>query len=107
MDVAVDQGGCAETSKPTTHSNPTFRLHDVVHYCVANMPGAVARTSAFALNNATLPFALALANQGAHQAMTDPHLLRGLNTYGGHVTYEPVASATGQPYKSAEEALGI
>ncbi len=107
VDVAVDQGGCAETSKPTTHSNPTFRLHDVVHYCVANMPGAVARTSAFALNNATLPFALALANQGAHQAMTDPHLLRGLNTYGGHVTYEPVASATGQPYKSAEEALGI
>ncbi|CAE7459178.1 ald [Symbiodinium pilosum] len=108
VDVAVDQGGCAATSKPTTHSNPTYRVHDVVHYCVANMPGAVARTSAFALNNATLPFVLALANQGAHQAMAaDIHLRHGLNLHAGHVTYASVAAATGLMHKPAEEALGL
>jgi alanine dehydrogenase len=108
VDVAVDQGGCAATSRPTTHSQPTYVEHGVVHYCVANMPGAVARTSAFALNNATLPFTLELANKGALQALTDnEHLRRGLNVYGGNVTYEPVAAATGQSYVSAEAALGI
>ena len=99
VDVAVDQGGCAETSRPTTHSDPTYRLHEVVHYCVANMPGAVARTSAFALNNATLPFTLAIANHGAEAAISaDPHLLAGLNVYRGQVTYAAVAEATGIPY---------
>ncbi len=99
VDVAVDQGGCAETSRPTTHSEPTFVVDEVVHYCVANMPGAVARTSAFALNNATLPFTLALANQGAETALSlDPHLLNGLNVYRGEVTYKAVAAATGLPY---------
>jgi alanine dehydrogenase len=91
VDVAVDQGGCAETSRPTTHSEPTYRVHEVVHYCVANMPGAVARTSAFALNNATLPFTLAIANKGVNQALRDDvHLLAGLNVYQGKVTYEAV-----------------
>ena len=71
VDVAIDQGGCAETSRPTTHANPTYRVHDVVHYCVANMPGAVARTSTFALNNATLPFTIALAEQGPEQGDED------------------------------------
>ncbi|MEM8769080.1 MAG: alanine dehydrogenase [Pseudomonadota bacterium] len=99
VDVAVDQGGCAETSKPTTHSDPTFVVDEVVHYCVANMPGAVARTSAFALNNATLPFTLALADQGAETALSlDPHLLNGLNVYRGEITYKAVATATGLPY---------
>jgi alanine dehydrogenase len=108
VDVAIDQGGCAATSRPTTHSDPTFKRHDVVHYCVANMPGAVARTSAVALNNATLPFVLQLADKGAEAAMEDnPHLRRGLNVYGGHVTYESVAAATGDVYLPAEQALGI
>ena len=99
VDVAVDQGGCAETSRPTTHSNPTYQVHEVVHYCVANMPGAVARTSAFALNNATLPFTLAIANLGPEVAVSaDPHLLAGLNVYRGQVTYAAVAEATGAPY---------
>ena len=107
VDVAVDQGGCVATSHPTTHSNPTFKQHEVVHYCVANMPGAVARTSAFALNNATLPFVVALANNGARQALAqDIHLRRGLNIHAGQVTYESVASATGLPYRKAESALG-
>ena len=95
VDVAVDQGGCAETTRPTTHSNPTYTMHEVVHYCVANMPGAVARTSAFALNNATLPFSLALADKGPEVALAeDPHLLNGLNIYRGEVTYKAVAEAT-------------
>jgi len=108
VDVAIDQGGCAATSRPTTHSDPTYALHGVVHYCVANMPGAVARTSAVALNNATLPFVLALASQGAVAAMVDDiHLRRGLNTYAGQVTCKPVAEATGVPYVNAETALGV
>ncbi len=92
VDVAIDQGGCIETARPTTHADPTYKMHDIVHYCVTNMPGAVARTSAFALNNATLPFALALANKGWKKAMIeDPHLANGLNVCLGAVTYEAVA----------------
>ena len=87
VDVAIDQGGCFETSKPTTHAAPTYIVDGVVHYCVANMPGAVARTSAAALNNATLPFVLLLADKGAEAAMrVDPHLRHGLNVYQGKVT---------------------
>ncbi|NVJ92056.1 MAG: alanine dehydrogenase [Methylocystaceae bacterium] len=99
VDVAIDQGGCFETSKATTHADPTYIIDDVVHYCVANMPGAVARTSTFALNNATLPFALALANKGWKKACADdPHLLAGLNVQGGQVTYKAVADALGYNY---------
>ena len=84
VDVAIDQGGCIETSRPTTHAEPTYVEEGVVHYCVTNMPGAVARTSARALNNATLPFVVALANKGHVQAMRDdPHLLNGLNVHNG------------------------
>jgi alanine dehydrogenase len=108
VDVAIDQGGCSETSRPTTHADPTYRLHDVVHYCVANMPGAVARTSTFALNNATLPFTVALAEQGPEKAMaTNPHLRAGLNVYKGALTYKAVAEAQKLPYKHAEEVLGL
>jgi len=107
VDVAVDQGGCAETTRPTTHSNPTYTVHEVVHYCVANMPGAVARTSAFALNNATLPFTLAMANRGIEAALRDdPHLLAGLNVYRGKVTYQAVARATEQTYTDPRSLLG-
>ncbi|HET6862920.1 MAG TPA: alanine dehydrogenase [Pyrinomonadaceae bacterium] len=96
VDVAVDQGGCIETTHPTTHSNPTFYVEGVLHYCVANMPGAVPRTSTFALTNATLPYALKLANKGFHDAIkSDPGLKEGVNTYAGHCTYEAVASAQG------------
>jgi alanine dehydrogenase len=106
VDVAVDQGGCAETTRATTHSDPTYLVHEVVHYCVANMPGAVARTSAFALNNATLPFSLAIANHGAEAAVsTDTHLLAGLNVYRGQVTYAAVADATGLPYTDPQSLL--
>jgi alanine dehydrogenase len=106
VDVAVDQGGCAETSRPTTHSEPTYRLHEVVHYCVANMPGAVARTSAFALNNATLPFTLALADKGPEVALTeDVHLRNGLNLYRGEVTYRAVAEATEMAFHEPGDLL--
>jgi len=106
VDVAVDQGGCVETCRPTTHKEPTFEVDGVVHYCVANMPGAVPRTSTFALNNATLPFALALADKGAKQAMLDnPHLLAGLNVHRGMVTYADVARDLGYDYVPAVEAL--
>jgi alanine dehydrogenase len=108
VDVAIDQGGCAETSHATTHADPTYRMHDVVHYCVANMPGAVARTSTLALNNATLPFTLALADLGAEQAMkASAHLRAGLNVYKGVLTYKAVAEAQGLPFKSAEAVLGM
>jgi alanine dehydrogenase len=108
VDVAIDQGGCSETSRPTTHAKPTYRLHDVVHYCVANMPGGVARTSTFALNNATLPFVVALAEQGPEKAMAqNPHLRAGLNVYKGQLTYKAVAEAQKLPYKHAEEVLGL
>ncbi|MDT8319823.1 MAG: alanine dehydrogenase [Xanthomonadales bacterium] len=106
VDVAIDQGGCFETSKPTTHADPTYIVDGIVHYCVANMPGAVPRTSAFALNNATLPFTLALANKGPKQAMMDdPHLLNGLNVHRGQVTHEDVARDLGYEYVPAREAL--
>jgi len=106
VDVAIDQGGCCETSKPTTHSHPTYVVDDIVHYCVANMPGAVARTSTFALNNATLPFALALAGKGWRQALKDDvHLLNGLNVHAGRIACKPVAEAQGLPYTPAETLL--
>ena len=94
VDIAIDQGGCFETSHPTTHADPVFEVEGIIHYCVANMPGAVARTSAFALNNATLPFALRLANMGAEAAMkADPHLANGLNVSGGKIRHQAVAEA--------------
>jgi alanine dehydrogenase len=106
VDVAVDQGGCIETSRPTTHTYPTFVLHDVVHYCVPNMPGAVARTSTFALTSVTLPYALKLADQGFEQAVaSDAHLARGVNVYKGAVTYDNVASALGYTYTPLTKVL--
>lgn len=106
VDVAIDQGGCFETSKPTTHTEPTYIVDDVVHYCVANMPGGVARTSTFALNNATLPFTLALANKGIKVALlADKHLLDGLNVHEGKVTYQAVASVFNKIYVPAVDAL--
>jgi alanine dehydrogenase len=102
VDIAIDQGGCFETSHPTTHSDPVFEVDGIIHYCVANMPGAVARTSAFALNNATLPFALKLANLGAEAAMAeDPHLANGLNVSGGKIRHQAVAEALDLPYEPA------
>jgi len=106
VDVAIDQGGCFETSKATTHQDPTYVVDGVVHYCVANMPGGVARTSTIALNNATLQYALALANKGSKQALLDdPHLLNGLNVHQGKVTYEAVSEVLGYNYVPAQEAL--
>jgi alanine dehydrogenase len=108
VDVAIDQGGCFETSRPTTHANPTYVEEGVVHYCVANMPGAVARTSTLSLNNATLPFVLALADRGLAGAMQhNPHLRAGLNVHAGAVTHPAVASAIGAAYVPAEKALGL
>jgi alanine dehydrogenase len=108
VDVAIDQGGCSETSRPTTHSNPTYIVHDVVHYCVTNMPGAVARTSTFALNNVTLPFVSALADKGLRRALNeDPHLRNGLNIHAGMVTYRAVADALKLKFTPAEQALGL
>jgi alanine dehydrogenase len=106
VDIAIDQGGCCETSRATTHADPTYVVDGVVHYCVANMPGAVARTSTFALNNATLPFTIALANKGWRQALRDdPHLRNGLNVHEGKVTCAPVAEAHKLAYVSAESVL--
>ena len=106
VDVAIDQGGCFETSHATTHADPTFVVDGVVHYCVANMPGAVARTSTFALNNATIAHAVALADKGWKQALKDdPHLKNGLNVANGHVTYEAVAKALGYTYVNADTLL--
>jgi alanine dehydrogenase len=106
VDIAIDQGGCFETSRPTTHADPTYVEEGVIHYCVTNMPGAVARTSSFALNNATLPFALALANQGWRKALAeDAHLRAGLNIAAGRVTHPAVAGALGLPLSPAEAAL--
>ncbi|MEQ1819354.1 MAG: alanine dehydrogenase [Terricaulis sp.] len=103
VDISIDQGGCFETSKATTHSEPTFVVDGIVHYCVANMPGAVSRTSAFALNNATLPFTLALANKGYKKALQDdPHLANGLNVYAGAITHEAVAKDLGKPFKKPD-----
>ena len=106
VDVAVDQGGCIETTHPTTHSNPTYYVEGVLHYCVANMPGAVPRTSTFALTNATLPHALKLAKKGFLEAIkSDPGLKEGVNTYAGQCTYEAVASAQGIPYSPLDNLI--
>jgi len=106
VDVAIDQGGCFETSHATTHAEPTYVVDGVVHYCVANMPGACARTATVALNNATLPFALALANKGPKQAkLEDVHLLNGLNVHKGQITCEAVSRAHGSNFVNAREAL--
>ena len=107
VDVAVDQGGCIETTHPTTHSNPTYYVEGVLHYCVANMPGAVPRTSTFALTNATLPYALKLANKGFLGAISsDPGLKEGVNTYAGHCTYEAVATDQRIPFSSLDDLIG-
>jgi alanine dehydrogenase len=107
VDVAIDQGGCAETSKATTHAEPTYVVDGVIHYCVANMPGGVARTSTYALNNATLPFALAIADKGWKKALADDlHLRNGLNVAGGKVTHKAVADDLGHEFVSAEKLLG-
>ena len=106
VDVAIDQGGCCETSRPTTHAEPTFVVDEVVHFCVANMPGGVPRTSTYALNNVTLPFALALADKGAKRALLDdPHLRNGLNVHAGKVTHRKVAEDLGYDFVEAEAAL--
>ena len=107
VDVAIDQGGCFETSHATTHADPVYMVDGVVHYCVANMPGAVARTSTFALNNATIGHALALAEKGWKRALRDnPHLLNGLNVCQGQVTYEAVARDLGYDYVAPASLLG-
>lgn len=106
VDVAIDQGGCFETSKPTTHQDPTYVVDDIVHYCVANMPGAVPRTSTFALNNATLPYVMNLARHGVKQALlNDPGFLQGLNVQHGLITYEAVAHDLGYEYITPKDAL--
>ena len=106
VDVAIDQGGCFETSRPTTHAEPTYEVDGVVHYCVANMPGGVPRTSTWALNNATLPFTLALAEKGWRRAcQEDPHLLEGLNVHDGQVTYRAVAEALGLPFTDPRRVI--
>ncbi|HEY2871156.1 MAG TPA: alanine dehydrogenase [Reyranella sp.] len=104
VDIAIDQGGCSETSKPTSHSEPVYVVDGVTHFCVTNMPGAVARTSTFALNNATLPFVLALADKGWRRAIVeDPHLRNGLNVHAGKLTCKPVAEAQGLTYTAPEQ----
>jgi alanine dehydrogenase len=106
VDVAVDQGGCVETTHPTTHSNPTYYIEGVLHYCVANMPGAVPRTSTFALTNATLPHALKLANHGLQEAIKgDAGLKAGVNTFAGALTYEAVAISQGREYTPIESMM--
>ena len=106
VDVAIDQGGCIETSRPTTHADPIYVEHGVVHYCVTNMPGAVARTSTFALNNATLPFVLDLADKGYRDALlADVHLANGLNVHRGELTYAAVAQNLGLDHTPVADAL--
>ncbi len=106
VDISIDQGGCFATSRPTTHADPTYVMHDVVHYCVTNMPGAVPRTSTLALTNATLPFTLQLANKGWRQALRDDrHLANGLNIHAGQVTYRAVADDLGYTHIAAEQAI--
>jgi alanine dehydrogenase len=107
VDISIDQGGCFEDSRPTTHADPVYKVHDSVFYCVANMPGAVPHTSTYALTNVTLPYALELANHGWREALRhDPALALGLNTHDGEVTYGPVAEAHGMRSVSLEEVLG-
>lgn len=106
VDVAIDQGGCFESSRPTTHANPTYIEEGIVHYCVTNMPGGVARTATFALNNVTLPFIIELADKGYRTAMLqNEHLQKGLNIYKGHITYPAVAEALNKPLVAASSAL--
>ena len=106
VDVAIDQGGCVETSKPTTHAEPTYIVDDIVHYCVANMPGGVPRTSTLALNKATLPFLIKLANEGYKKALNDDHnFLAGLNVHKGNVTHKAVADTFGHKYISPQEVI--
>ena len=106
VDVSIDQGGCAETSKPTTHSSPTFVVDGIVHYCVTNMPGCVARTATFALSNATLPFVLAMANKGWRHALRDEiHLRNGLNVHAGYLTHPAVAEALGRELLAPDLAI--
>jgi alanine dehydrogenase len=108
VDVAIDQGGCFETSRATTHQDPIYDVDGIVHYCVANMPGAVARTSTQGLGNATLPFVLALADKGWRRACAeDPHLMAGLNTHAGHLTYAAVGQALGLPVMSPAQAMAL
>jgi len=108
VDIAIDQGGCAETSRPTSHSAPTYLVDEVVHYCVTNMPGAVSRTSTFALNNVTLPFVLALADNGYRRALgQDEHLRRGLNVHEGKITHRAVAGALKLDFTPPEVALRL
>jgi alanine dehydrogenase len=105
VDVAVDQGGCIETARPTTHDEPTYVVHGVVHYCVTNMPGAVARTSTFALTNATIRYVLALADRGVGAALEDHVLGRGVNVLGGQITHDAVARSLGLPWVPLEAAM--
>jgi alanine dehydrogenase len=108
VDVAIDQGGCFATSRPTTHAEPTYVVDGVVHYCVANMPGAVPRTSTYALNNVTLPYALALADKGPRKALLDnPNFRDGLNVYQGKVTYKAVANDLGYEFVEPTQALSL
>ena len=106
VDVAIDQGGCFETSKPTTHDNPIFKVEGVVHYCVTNMPGAVPNTSTLGLTNVTLPYAVDLANKGWKQALNDDdELKKGLNIAGGDIVYKPVAEAFNKDFTAIDEVL--
>lgn len=106
VDISIDQGGCFETSRPTSHSNPTYEVDGVIHYCVTNMPGAVARTSTQALENSTLPFTLAIANKGIHKALReDKNLLAGLNIYDGMVTYKAVAESLDHKYFDPQDFI--
>jgi alanine dehydrogenase len=108
VDVAIDQGGCFETSHATTHADPIYDVDGIIHYCVANMPGAVARTSTLALGNATMPFLLALADKGWKRACAeDPHLLAGLNVHAGRLTYAAVGAALNLPWITTEKALSL
>jgi alanine dehydrogenase len=107
VDVSIDQGGCFETSRPTTHSDPTYEVDGITHYCVTNMPGAVPITSTYALTNATLPYVMSLADLGVQAAIVrDPGLRSGVNVAAGQVTYAPVAQAVGAPFAPVEEVLG-
>ena len=105
VDVAIDQGGCVETAHPTTHSNPTYEVDGVIHYCVANMPGAVPRTSTIALTNATLPYTRRLARLGFAQAISDPGLAEGVNVYKGKITYKAVAESQGREYTALQDLM--
>jgi alanine dehydrogenase len=108
VDVSIDQGGCFETSRPTTHSDPTYQVDEVTHYCVTNMPGAVPITSTYALTNATLPYVLELAEHGVREAISrDPGLRLGVNVAAGRVTHPAVAEGVGLEFTPVEEALGL